>query len=180
MQDGASETRSSGRRQLTLILITAALSLGGSYLLFFATQNSSGWGTTNNGAFVNPPLNIEDLGWQDNKGIKLTTSGDWWLWTVTENCAQDCAKALKNLQATHILLNREAKRVRRAFSNSSGNFIPENQPDLKLVNTVNQPVPEGIYIIDPNGNLVFRYAIVTNPKDILQDLKRLLKVSQIG
>ena len=35
MQDGASETRSSGRRQLTLILITAALSLGGSYLLFF-------------------------------------------------------------------------------------------------------------------------------------------------
>jgi cytochrome oxidase Cu insertion factor (SCO1/SenC/PrrC family) len=87
---------------------------------------------------------------------------------------------LKNLQATHILLNREAKRVRRAFSNNSGNFIPENQPDLKLVNTANQSVPEGIYIIDPNGNLVFRYAIVTNPKDILQDLKRLLKVSQIG
>ena len=140
MQDEASATRSSGRRQLTLILITAAMSLGGSYLLFFAT----------------------------------------WLWTVTENCAEDCAKALKNLQATHILLNREAKRVRRAFSNNSGNFIPENQPDLKLVNTANQSVPEGIYIIDPNGNLVFRYAIVTNPKDILQDLKRLLKVSQIG
>jgi len=77
-------------------------------------------------------------------------------------------------------LNREAKRVRRAFSNYSGNFVPDNQPDLKIINTVNQPVPQGIYIIDPNGNLVFRYAIVTNPKDILQDLKRLLKVSQIG
>jgi hypothetical protein len=75
MQDGASETRSSGRRQLTLIIITAVLSLGGSYLLFFAAQNSSGWGTTNNGAFVNPPLNIVDLGWQDEKGIKVTTGG---------------------------------------------------------------------------------------------------------
>ncbi len=99
---------------------------------------------------------------------------------MTKDCAEDCAKALKNLQATHILLNREAKRVRRAFSNNSGNYLPADQPDLKIVNTVNQPVPDGIYIIDPNGNLVFHYAIVTNPKDILQDLKRLLKVSQIG
>lgn len=180
MQDGTANKPWSGRRQLTLILITATLSLGGSYLLFFVTQDKAGWGTTNNGAFVNPPLNIEDIGWQDNKGIKVSTSGDWWLWTVTENCDEDCAKALKNLQATHILLNREAKRVRRAFSNHSGDFIPESQPDLKIINTVNQPVPQGIYIIDPNGNLVLHYAIVTNPKDILQDLKRLLKVSQIG
>lgn len=180
MQDGTAKKPLSGRRQLTLILITATLSLGGSYLLFFLAQDSSGWGTTNNGAFVNPPLNIEDIGWQDSKGIKVPTSSDWWLWTVTENCTEDCAKALKNLQATHILLNREAKRVRRGFSNYSGNFIPENQPNLKIITIVNQPVPQGIYIIDPNGNLVFRYAIVTNPKDILQDLKRLLKVSQIG
>lgn len=180
MQHGTANKSSSGSRQLTLILIIATLSLGGSYLLFFLAQNGSGWGTTNNGAFVEPPLNIADIGWQDSKGINVPTSGDWWLWTVSENCAEDCAKALKNLQATHILLNREAKRVRRAFSNYSGNFTPENQPDLKIINTVNQPVPQGIYIIDPNGNLVFRYAIVTNPKDILQDLKRLLKVSQIG
>ena len=180
MQDKPAKKPASGRRQLTLILITATLSLGGSYLLFFASQNSSGWGTTNKGDFVNPPLTIEAIGWESENGVAVGTSGHWWLWTVAEHCAEDGAKALKNLQATHILLNREAKRVRRAFSNISGNFIPEDQPDLKVIKTKNQPVPAGIYIIDPNGNLVFHYAIATNPKDILQDLKRLLKVSQIG
>ena len=39
---------------------------------------------------------------------------------------------------------------------------------------------EGIYIVDPNGNLVFSYPLDINPKLLLADLKRLLKVSQIG
>ena len=43
-----------------------------------------------------------------------------------------------------------------------------------------QKMPEGIYIIDPIGNFVFRYGADGNPKDILSDLKRLLKMSQIG
>ena len=64
MQDKPAKKPASGRRQLTLILITATLSLGGSYLLFFASQNSSGWGTTNKGDFVNPPLTIEAIGWE--------------------------------------------------------------------------------------------------------------------
>jgi hypothetical protein len=180
MQDKHSGSQTSGRRQLALILIISTVSLGGSYLLFFAAQNGSGWGTTNNGDFVMPPTTIADVGWQDENGLSVTTSGNWWLWTVANNCLEDCAKALKNLQATHILLNREAKRVKRGVSISSGSFVPEGQPDLKFITTSKKPVSPGIYIVDPNGNLVFRYPVTTNPKEILQDLKKLLKVSQIG
>ena len=38
----------------------------------------------------------------------------------------------------------------------------------------------GVYIVDPNGNLVFFYEISVDPALIKEDLKRLLKVSQIG
>ena len=38
----------------------------------------------------------------------------------------------------------------------------------------------GVYLVDPIGNLVFRYPLDTLGKPVLSDLKRLLKVSQIG
>ena len=37
-----------------------------------------------------------------------------------------------------------------------------------------------IYLIDPLGNLMMSYAPDSNPKGMLQDLKRLLGLSQVG
>ncbi len=39
---------------------------------------------------------------------------------------------------------------------------------------------EAVWIVDPNGNLVMRYSPELTPKQLLQDLKKLLKVSGIG
>ena len=55
----------------------------------------------------------------------------------------------------------------------------------KLYQLIQQPqdavlLPTGIYIVDPLGNLVFHYPLQDMGKPVLQDLKRLLKVSQIG
>jgi hypothetical protein len=52
--------------------------------------------------------------------------------------------------------------------------------EVTVLSGVKKTMPEGIYIIDPIGNFVFRYGADGNPKDILSDLKRLLKMSQIG
>ena len=38
----------------------------------------------------------------------------------------------------------------------------------------------GLYIVDPLGNLVLRYPLGAAGNSVLDDLKRLLKVSQIG
>ena len=173
-------TKNSGRRQLTIILVMAAFSLGGSYLLFFSAKNGSSWGTTNNGAFVQPPVTVRQLDWRTIENVPLDTSGQWWLWTVSDQCYNSCEQALQKLRAAHILLNREAKRVRRGLTTGS-DFVPlEDQPDLVRINAGEGGVEEGIYIVDPNGNLVFFYPIDINPKLLLADLKRLLKVSQIG
>jgi hypothetical protein len=37
-----------------------------------------------------------------------------------------------------------------------------------------------IYVIDPLGNLMMSYAADAKPKGLLEDMKRLLKLSSIG
>jgi hypothetical protein len=78
------------------------------------------------------------------------------------------------------LLNREAKRVRRGLSTGANFVTPKDQPDLVRISAGGGRMDEGIYIVDPNGNLVFSYPLDINPKLLLADLKRLLKASQIG
>ena len=172
--------KNSGRRQLTIILVMALFSLGGSYLLFFSAKTGSSWGTTNNGAFVQPPVTVQQLDWRSIENVSLDTSGQWWLWTVSDQCHHSCQQALQKLRAAHILLNREAKRVRRGVTTGADFVTPEDQPDLVRISAGGGRMDEGIYIVDPNGNLVFFYPLDINPKLLLADLKRLLKVSQIG
>ena len=172
--------KNSGRRQLTIILVMALFSLGGSYLLFFSAKSGSSWGTTNNGAFVQPPVTVQQLDWRSIENVPLGTSGQWWLWTVSDQCRDSCRQALQKLRAAHILLNREAKRVRRGVTTGADFVTPEDQPDLVRIAASGGRMDEGIYIVDPNGNLVFFYPLDINPKLLLADLKRLLKVSQIG
>ena len=127
---------------------------------------------------MTPLTNRSDLGWQLSADVELLQDNLWWLWLTVENCDSRCEQALKNLKATHILLNKEAERVRVAFS-SAGQTAPATTGIIR-VNTTDRAMSDGIYIIDPLGNLVFFYPTETPPEHILQDLKRLLKVSQIG
>ena len=86
----------------------------------------------------------------------------WWLWLTVENCDSRCEQALKNLKATHILLNKEAERVRVAFS-----ALVKTTPGatgIVRVKVTNRAMSDGIYIIDPLGNLVFYYPTETPPE----------------
>jgi len=166
------------RMQMIVIMMIGFVTLGGSYTAYYFAQTSGGWGTTNNGAFVDPPINTEELGWQ--------VEGDtrhWWLWVVSEDCQQACQDTVKNMQALQILLNREMDRVRRGYTGGKPGALDwmSNFPRLARVTVQDvNAIEAGVYIVDPNGNLVLRYAMDSNPKLILQDLKKLLKVSHIG
>ncbi|XOV83849.1 MAG: hypothetical protein ACFHXK_01790 [bacterium] len=169
------------RLQLLGIMMIGFLTLGGSYLVFYLAQDSDGWGTTNNGTFVQPAISTQALGWQVEGNTRR-----WWLWVVSEDCADTCQQTIKHMQALHILLNREMDRVRRGYTALDQTVqSPEPwmtpYPALALIDVADpSPLTEGVYIVDPNGNLVFHYDMDTNPKLVLQDLKKLLKVSHIG
>jgi cytochrome oxidase Cu insertion factor (SCO1/SenC/PrrC family) len=172
-----------GRRQLILMLVIAAISLGGSWLLFFASQQGV-WGTTNKGAFVTPAVAVRDLHLVDAAGADFSGNGLWWLWVVQEQgCDQACDDALHQLRQLHVLLSRDADRVHRALLTSApvpSDALVAKYPGLRLLSGSGSPLAAGIYIVDPLGNLVLHYPVDASGKSVLTDLKRLLKVSQIG
>ena len=108
----------------------------------------------------------------------------WWLWMVASSCDAACQDQVQKMQALHKLLNRDVDRLRRGYTGFAGAPDPvwmSSYPALATVTVADRSaVKDGFYIIDPNGNLVFYYPLDVNPKPLLEDLKKLLKVSQIG
>jgi hypothetical protein len=134
----------------------------------------------------------------------------WTLLFVGEgSCNERCRKALYDTRQVRIALDRDMVRVQRVFIATSGccdlQFLQREHPDLivvradgaaeplleKLRSASRESVPWSpkpmalelsgrVYLVDPFGNLVMSYAPDAPAKGLLEDLKRLLKLSQIG
>ena len=111
----AQRTRSN-RLQLIVMLVIASASLGGSYLLFFQARDGNLWGTTNQGQWVEPAIKAADLTLVDAQGAAIVPEPLWGLWVVAaQGCDQLCGKAVHEMRQLHILLSKDADRVRRAL-----------------------------------------------------------------
>jgi cytochrome oxidase Cu insertion factor (SCO1/SenC/PrrC family) len=178
------DTTQRNRRQLLAMFAIALLTLGGAYVLFYLARDAGVWGTTNQGAFVQPPLRVAELGLVSESGDLLAPDGSWWLWTVAPNgCSVTCETAVHQLRQLHVLLNKDAQRVRRALITGSGaepSAVLSRFPKLAHFFDPGGALEEGVYIVDPIGNLVLFYRLSQAGKPVLDDLKRLLKLSQIG
>jgi len=179
--DGASEGGglSRSRTQMIGIMMVGFVTLAASHGAFYLAKNDGVWGTTNNGQFVTAGVTTSSLGW--------SVEGDqrrWWLWMVTPECPSSCQAQVKRLQALHKLLNRDMDRLRRGYTGGDSHTLPQWRSEFPGLATIDvasrEGIENGLYIVDPNGNLVFHYPLDVNPKLVLQDLKKLLKVSQIG
>lgn len=172
----------SPRLQLAVIVAIAVASLGGAWLLFQVARDGDLWGTTNRGTFVQPPVTAADLDVRAADGV--LEAGVWWLWVVPDGSCDDvCAQALHQLRQLHVLLNRDADRVRRGLLTADGAVAPDiadAYPRLVALSGDLDRLTPGIYVVDPIGNLVFHYPLTDAGEPVLDDLKRLLKVSQIG
>jgi cytochrome oxidase Cu insertion factor (SCO1/SenC/PrrC family) len=181
------------RRPFYLMWLIGFGSVGGAYLLFYLAVSSGLWGTTNHGELVTPAMHIESLDLKQGPATvaaSFDTGGSWWLWTVSaDGCEQACAQTLASMRSTRVLLNRNASRVRRALvtlapqgavATATVADQAENDPDARLWGAGAAMLRAGIYIVDPNGYLVLHYPLDGEPGHVLEDLKKLLKVSQIG
>ena len=181
MNTSAYKTRAvSGKKTFVTALVIAFLSLFGSTIMFGVAKLGFTWGTTNKGDFVTPPTTLAEVGWIDATGRLIDGQGKWWLWLNDTSCRSDCDEIIGRLIATHTLLNRQSDRARLALLLSEEASPSPLPSEVTVLSGVQKTMPGGIYIIDPIGNFVFRYGADGNPKDILSDLKRLLKMSQIG
>ncbi len=175
--------------RLTLlgVVAVAAVPLLVAYLLFHSGRGTAPWGTTNNGVLLDPPIELAKLGLTGLGAGSAMPERSWHLLVVSDaDCVADCAAALQQLRALHVLLNKEATRVRRtlvflgAIRQGRVGELRVQYPELGYARGHPGPLHAGVFIADPLGNVVLYYAFDQAGQPVLDDLKRLLKVSQIG
>lgn len=177
-------------RNLRTLGALAALFLLPLAVAFFAYYGTS-WrpaARVNHGVLITPVLALPALS---------EFRGHWSLVYVGDGvCDADCRRTLYVMRQTRLGLNNEMTRVERVFL-VTGNccarqFLAREHPGLKVLEASGAPgaallqefPAEGraysLYIVDPLGNLMMSYDARQNPHGLLEDLKKLLRLSNIG
>lgn len=123
-----------------------------------------------------------------------------WTFVVIDNsgCLQQCRENLYYLRQMRIALGRDTDRVQNVLllNQSVGSELQQYLQDYPALTVLENSASNMtglfdlpgftvgdtpmLYLIDPAGNLMMTYPAVNKPKSILSDLRRLLKLSQIG
>jgi cytochrome oxidase Cu insertion factor (SCO1/SenC/PrrC family) len=194
-----SDARARGRRHFLLI---AAMFLVPVIVVFFMYYGGlwSPSGSSAKGELITParPLEIKGLRQPDGSaaGPDLFL-GKWSLIYIGDGtCDEACRTALTYTRQTRVATGQEMDRVQRVFLATDHccdqAYLGAEQQGLIALDASSFDAREllaqfpgeqrdHIYIVDPHGNLMMRHdaSRVIN-KDLLTDLKKLLKLSHIG
>ncbi len=158
---------------------------------------AGGWrplGRVNNGELVDPPRDVsgvtfEAIGVGDPPDTGLLT-GVWSVVHVVEaGCGQSCQQELHETRQVRIALGKDADRVQRVLLvlapsvPGAGGDLLADQPKLILAQPQGTAFADGVdsvWLVDPLGNVILRYPPGYEPRGLLKDIKRLLKLSKIG
>jgi cytochrome oxidase Cu insertion factor (SCO1/SenC/PrrC family) len=197
------------KRSRAMLLLLAALfllPLVSAFVLYYS--DAAGWrpsGRTNRGELIEPPRPLPAVVLLDAADQQLDAQllrGKWTLAYVGDGaCDARCSEALTLMRQTWLALGKESDRVQRVFFVTSGccnvDYLRNAHAGLITARldeasdreflalfpgTGTTPASRAgrIYIIDPLGNLMMSYAREAPPKGLLEDLKKLLKLSRIG
>jgi hypothetical protein len=125
--------------------------------------------------------------------------GKWtFLYVQRGSCDEECLRRLYDTRQVRLALDREMTRVQRVFiADADCCELPALRaahPDLIMLalgpsdDALLALLPDGVqaldahrvYVIDPLGNLMMFYPEGAKPKGMLEDMKRLLRLSSIG
>lgn len=148
---------------------------------------------TNRGELLQPPLDAN---------ILLAGADPSWriLYVLPSACTQACENALYSLEQVWVALGRESDRAQATVVISNVSDAAKAQSligkehlhlltvDQQNVNKVfKDDAANGIFLVDTMNNVMLRYPLqeqqqeaVMHSRDILADLKKLLKLSRIG
>jgi cytochrome oxidase Cu insertion factor (SCO1/SenC/PrrC family) len=125
--------------------------------------------------------------------------GKWTLlYLGAGGCSAGCRTDLYNTRQVRAALGADRERVQRVFLAEGAccdlDWLHAQQPDLITVQASaaaapltailehagRNPAADRVYLIDPLGNLMMFYAVDARPKGMLEDLKKLLRLSHVG
>ena len=192
------EVKNNKNKIILILVIVAFLSpVVLSWLVFNYTDFVEQRGTSNHGDLITPPRPIEDLAMIDpiNPDRKESLHGKWSMVYVTETCDEECMKNVYRMRQIHLMMDKHSLRVQKVLfltAQQASDFSGQQLIDTDLINTgallekfrlfsSDDPLTQHrIYIVDPLGNLMMKFEQDANPRDIMTDLKKLLRASRIG
>jgi hypothetical protein len=148
---------------------------------------------TNRGELLTPPLDLSL--------VEAELTPKWrLLYVLPEHCEQQCENALYSINQIWIALGKESDRVEPlVLVDENSDILKEPKlsqyPQVKWLNTNRQNVnkvfkdgaTDGIFIVDTLGNIILKYPLkqqqeeaIQQSRDILADLRKVLKLSRIG
>jgi hypothetical protein len=198
------------RRVLIGLALMFFAPLGIAFYLYYGHGPWLPGGHVNAGDLVQPVRPLPSLAlplWDSGTTDPNFLKGKWTLlYADPGSCGQECRTRLYDTRQVRLALDRDMKRVQRVFIAGGeccdAQFLREQHPDLITIRAGDAAAPllallpehvrltagEGpraaeappVYLIDPLGNLMMSYAAGAKAKGMLEDLKRLLRLSSIG
>ena len=156
---------------------------------------------TNYGQLINPARPLPALQLLDHEGKpqdREALRGRWsFVYVAGAGCETACLQKLYQIRQIRLLLNEKRLRVQRVYLapdmaglKAGEAALRKEHPDLvflaasgqgdDLARFLEAKDPQALYLIDPLGNWLMVYPANAESPGILKDIKKLLRLSQIG
>ena len=192
------DSRARGRRTLLIVAAVFLVPVAVAFTLYYGKL----WRPANSaskGELIDParPLVVTGLRHPDGTpaGPEVLT-GKWTLIYIGDGrCDDACRNALVLGRQSRLALNNEMTRVQRVLLATANccdrEYFAREQAGLIALDASAQEASallaqfpaareHSLFIVDPLGNLMMRHDASHTTKDLLSDLKKLLKLSHIG
>ncbi|MEQ1438395.1 SCO family protein [Fontimonas sp. SYSU GA230001] len=194
------EVRVRGRQQFLLLAALFFAPLLAAVLLYFVFPDWVPRGHTNYGQLVEPARPLPQASLRDERGADAgpgALRGKWsFVYLGSGACAAACAARLHQIRQVRTLLNEKRLRVQRVYLGADAAELaavraqlqaehPDlhyfaDTPDAAYRRFFGGTDPQALYLVDPLGNWLMVYPAGAESKGILGDIKKLLRISQIG
>jgi cytochrome oxidase Cu insertion factor (SCO1/SenC/PrrC family) len=186
--------RRRGRRNAFFILLVCAAPTIAAYFAYYVWQPQ---GRVNYGELIDPrPVAAAPLSGADGRPFSFADlKGKWVLVHFDDStCAEPCPQKLFNMRQARIAQGREMDRIERVWVVLDGGApsaeLARLTEGVRMVRgrgsdaiagfPAAESVRDHVYVIDPLGNLMLRFPREADPRRMMKDLSRLLKVSRVG
>lgn len=190
----------SARWQVWLIILIPSICVGLATWMYY-TGSMIPVGRTNKGTLILPPVQLSSLKLKEKNGQSFTKeqlNDDWgMLILVGSQCDAQCKNVLNTTERVHIALNKDSGRVFRyalvdRHAQILGSTLPAGFDQMQILSMNTTWVKRQLHdanvdmsktyllLVDPLGNIMMSYNQKQIGKDVVKDLQKLLRVSNIG
>jgi cytochrome oxidase Cu insertion factor (SCO1/SenC/PrrC family) len=163
-------------KKLLLLIVVFILPVIISTILYFFHDHFN-FKTTNHGILLKQPIDVSYLYSSMPEG-KLKK---WRVLYVDSGiCNAACEKNNYQLHQVQKALGKEGDRIQVISVNGKNTMLAQLEQVFSRQTHSQFVVMDKIYLVDPLGNLFMYYSASTDPMNVLNDLKKVLEVSQIG